>query len=215
MSKQVKFAELYDGQIICTKNRGFPIKNEVHHAFDKFERGIREIFLSYQRGLWKMHRIDNKILHSEEGDFRILVKNGIYKKKFYGSFQGALWRWGRYHMHGTCISAWNTVIGQAGFGWQCRIWSDCSWRSALIRVYTVCQSVCILWMHNCKVKQLFSALRVITAIFRFIRIYYFGIPGCWWLGFDMLDKSLITRKPIFGVFDQVRLKPTCAATETS
>ena len=27
--------------------------------------------------------------------------------------------------------------------------------------------------------------------------------------------SLITRKPVFGVYDQVRLKPTCAATEAS
>ena len=29
------------------------------------------------------------------------------------------------------------------------------------------------------------------------------------------DLSLITRKPVFGVFDQVRLKPACAATEAS
>ena len=27
--------------------------------------------------------------------------------------------------------------------------------------------------------------------------------------------SLITRKPVFGVFDQVRLNPACSATETS
>ena len=27
--------------------------------------------------------------------------------------------------------------------------------------------------------------------------------------------SLVTRKPVFGVFDQVRLKPACSATETS
>ena len=27
--------------------------------------------------------------------------------------------------------------------------------------------------------------------------------------------SLVMRKPVFGVFDQVRLKPTCAATEAS
>ena len=26
--------------------------------------------------------------------------------------------------------------------------------------------------------------------------------------------SLVTRKPVFGVFDQVRLKPACAAKET-
>ena len=27
--------------------------------------------------------------------------------------------------------------------------------------------------------------------------------------------SLVTRKPVFGVYDQVRLKPACAATATS
>ena len=27
--------------------------------------------------------------------------------------------------------------------------------------------------------------------------------------------SLVTRKPVFGIFDQVRLKPGCLATETS
>ena len=27
--------------------------------------------------------------------------------------------------------------------------------------------------------------------------------------------SLVTRKPIFGVSDQLRLKPACSATETS
>ena len=30
-----------------------------------------------------------------------------------------------------------------------------------------------------------------------------------------LHMSLVTRKSVFGVFDQVRLKPTCAATEAS
>ena len=27
--------------------------------------------------------------------------------------------------------------------------------------------------------------------------------------------NLVTRKPVFGVFDQVRLKPACSASETS
>ena len=29
------------------------------------------------------------------------------------------------------------------------------------------------------------------------------------------NMSLVTRKPVFGVYDQVRLKPACAATEAS
>ena len=30
-----------------------------------------------------------------------------------------------------------------------------------------------------------------------------------------INMSLVTRKPVFRVFDQVRLKPTCSAAETS
>ena len=30
-----------------------------------------------------------------------------------------------------------------------------------------------------------------------------------------MNMSLVTRKPVFGVFDKVRLKPACAATEAS
>ena len=30
-----------------------------------------------------------------------------------------------------------------------------------------------------------------------------------------MNMSLVTRKPVFGVFDQVIHKPACAATETS
>ena len=43
-------------------------------SYDKFQRGIREIFLSFQGGLWKMHRIYKKILYLDQGDFKILVK---------------------------------------------------------------------------------------------------------------------------------------------
>ena len=32
---------------------------------------------------------------------------------------------------------------------------------------------------------------------------------------ENLQLSLLTRKPVFGVFDQLRLKPACAATEAS
>ena len=38
---------------------------------------------------------------------------------------------------------WSQVYRQLGLGKQCRHRSDCSWRSSLIRVYTVCNSVCI------------------------------------------------------------------------
>ena len=38
-------------------------------------------------------------------------------------------------------------------------------RSGLIRVYTVCNSLCIVWMHYSKVRPSFSTFKVITANF--------------------------------------------------
>ena len=49
-----------------------------HHTCDKFQKGIREIFLSFQGGLLKMFRIYRKILNSDQGDFQILVKSGMF-----------------------------------------------------------------------------------------------------------------------------------------
>ena len=39
------------------------------------------------------------------------------------------------------------VLGQIGLSKQCRPRSDCFSRSSLIRVYTVCHSISIFWMH--------------------------------------------------------------------
>ena len=41
-----------------------------------------------------------------------------------------------------------------------------SYRSSLIRVYTVCNSLCIIWMHYSKEKPSCSTFRVITANFQ-------------------------------------------------
>ena len=35
------------------------------------------------------------------------------------------------------------------------------------------------------------------------------------LKFEVMNMNLITRKPVFEVCDQVRLKPACSATEAS
>ena len=51
---------------------------EMIHTCDKFEKGIGEIFLSFQGGLSKMYRIYRKILNSDEGDFQILMKSGMF-----------------------------------------------------------------------------------------------------------------------------------------
>ena len=48
------------------------------HTCDKLQKGIREIFLSFQGGFSKMNGIYRKILNSNEGDFEILVKSGMF-----------------------------------------------------------------------------------------------------------------------------------------
>ena len=64
------------------------------------------------------------------------------------------------------------AFGQIGLGKQCRLRSDCS-ESSLIRVFTVCHSVCIFWTHYSMIKPHCSNFRIITAIFRVSE--YFGI----------------------------------------
>ena len=53
------------------------------------------------------------------------------------------------------------VFGLTGLGKQCRPISD-----SLIRVFTVCNSLCIFWMHYSKKKPSCSTFMVITAKFR-------------------------------------------------
>ena len=48
------------------------------HTCDKLQKGIREIFLAFQEGFSKVYRIYRKILNSDEGDFEILVKSGMF-----------------------------------------------------------------------------------------------------------------------------------------
>ena len=62
-------------------------KIDILHTCDKFEKGIREIFLSFQGGFSKMYRIYKKILNSGEGDFEILVKVVCFKRNFRAHFR--------------------------------------------------------------------------------------------------------------------------------
>ena len=48
------------------------------HTCDKLQKGIREIFLSFQGRFSKMYRIYRKVLNSDEGDFEILIKSGMF-----------------------------------------------------------------------------------------------------------------------------------------
>ena len=75
---------------------------------------------------------------------------------------------------GASVPANNRMV-RMGLGKQCISRSDCSSRSRLIRVFTVCNGVCFFLNH-----------------------YYM---------------SGVMTKPVVWVFDQVRHKPGCTATE--
>ena len=55
------------------------------------------------------------------------------------------------------------VLGQMGIRKQCRPRLD--WRSSLIRVYTVCDSFYIIWMHCYMLKPRHSNFRIIAVKF--------------------------------------------------
>ena len=81
---------------------------------------------------------------------------------------------------------------------------------SLIRVYTVCNSLCIFWMHYSKEMPSCSTFRVITTNFLGVRIFRKFTVVINRLCFYM---SLVTRKPVFGVSDQLRFKPAYSATD--
>ena len=56
------------------------------HTCDKFQSGIREVFLSFPGGFLKLYRIYKNILHSFQGDFKISVKSDIFLKNFMAHF---------------------------------------------------------------------------------------------------------------------------------
>ena len=55
---------------------------------------------------------------------------------------------------------------------QCRPRSDCSFRSSLISVYTVCNSICFFWMH-------YSIVKPDCSIFRTHAVIISGVPILW------------------------------------
>ena len=66
------------------------------------------------------------------------------------------------------------VLGQIHMTKQCRPRSDCSKRSSLIRVYTVCTSICIFWTHHFVVMPICSILGHLRLLFRcpnFLEVY--------------------------------------------
>ena len=74
-----------------------------------------------------------------------------------------------------CWSAFNNpkFLGQTGLAKQCRRRSEYSLRSGLIRVYTVCHSVCIFCTHYSIVNLCCFHFRIITAVFRVSYLFIF------------------------------------------
>ena len=71
--------------ITITEDKGVYVSSQLFscvfhspHTCDKFQKGIREILLSFQGGFSKVYRTHRKILNSDEGDFQILVKSGMF-----------------------------------------------------------------------------------------------------------------------------------------
>ena len=78
-------------------------------------------------------------------------------------------------------------------GKQCRPRSDCSYRSSLIRVYTVCNSLCIFWMHYSKEMPSCSTFRVITTNFLGVRIFRkFTVYYPWKFFFQSVSLVLVS-----------------------
>ena len=48
------------------------------HTCDNFQKGIREVFFSFQGGLSNMYGINRVNLTSDEGDFEISVKSCMF-----------------------------------------------------------------------------------------------------------------------------------------
>ena len=79
-----------------------------------------------------------------------------------------------------------------GLSKQCRPKSDCSYRRSLIRVCTICLSVCIFGWHYCIVKQKCSIFTTVTVII-------IG-PGCSKLTTSKLTMLLVNISLKFQMF---------------
>ena len=103
-------------------------------------------------------------------------------------------------------------------------------RSSLIRVYTVCNSLCIVWMHYSKEKPSCSTFRMITANFQVSEILGCLQYSCFMAnrGLPVLEAQLASlwrrwankwalssENVSSEVCDRVTFKPACSATETS
>ena len=76
---------IYENQNIFHKY--MPSISGQPHSSDKFKKGIREVFFSFQGGLSKMYRIYRKSVNSFQGDFLILLKVVCFRRNLRAHFR--------------------------------------------------------------------------------------------------------------------------------
>ena len=90
------------------------------------------------------------------------------------------------------------------------------WRSSLIRVYTVCHSVCIVWTHYSMVGHIVQILRVITTNFRvseylgnlwYIALLYYKLT-LWAFGSTELKKENVVPNTFLSALDKMGMDIT-------
>ena len=69
------------------------------HTCGKFQKGIREIFLSFQGGLWKMYGIYLGKLLIQMKILTFLWEVVCFRRNFWAHFRESPWRSGRVHMY--------------------------------------------------------------------------------------------------------------------
>ena len=90
-----------------------------------------------------------------------------------------LYVWSTYYMSIEILCQSGVVPIFKCLGKHSRPRSDCSWRSCLIRVCTVCHSIYIIWAHYSMVIPHCSVFRIITVFFSgvWIFLYLYGDPN--------------------------------------
>ena len=94
-----------------------------------------------------------------------------------------------------------------GMSKQCRPRSDCSNRSSLIRVYSVCYSICIFWMHYSVVEPPCLTFRIITPNFsgvRFFRKFMVIISSTQFFNFMVYYVECSVRLSALGIMGRIR-----------
>ena len=123
----------------------------------------------------------HEVVSQWEGESEVIVKKGQVKKYPKQLLSHTYCKHNQLYPTIIKITVKIKLLGQIGWSKQCRPWSDCSLRSSLIRVYSVCYSVCIFWTQCCIVKSNCSNCRTLTVIILGVPVFriftVLGGPG--------------------------------------